>query len=109
MNKKLPRIFKVDIDKEINNNRDVYYVKNSDDFAFSSSKYKEENNKEKVNINEKINRIFNSGRHSFNVPVEIITKDKVYNTKIAGKIRNNIITLDNDVIKIEDIIDLNEK
>ena len=107
MSKKLPRIYKGEINKEIKNNLNVYYVKGSNEFSFSSTK--EEKSNDEIDINQKINKIFKTGRHSFNIPVEIITKNKVYNTKIAGKIRNNIITLDNDVIRIEDIIDIKEK
>lgn len=109
MDKKLPRIFRSEIDKQINNNRSVYYVnKESDDFSFSTRKEKEVKTSS-IDINEKINGIFKPGRHSFNVEVEIITKSKTYDTKIAGKIRDCIVTLDNDVIPIHDIVDIKVK
>ncbi len=111
MDKKLPRIFQNDINKEINNNRSVYYVKSeSDDFSFSTRSEKNEKNfVEENNIEEKLNRIFKPGRHSFNVGVEIITTNQVYDTKIAGKVRDCIITLDNDVIAMKDIVDIKVK
>lgn len=112
MDKKLPRIFRNDFNKEINNNRSVYYVKaNDDEFSFSTRK--EQKIQEDISTNqtveEKLNAIFKPGRHSFNVDVEIMTKDKVYHTKIAGKIRDTIITLDNDVIAMQDILDIKIK
>ena len=112
MDKKLPRIFRNDFNKEINNNRSVYYVKaDNDDFSFSTRKETDvqKNLAKKQGIEEKLNAIFKPGRHSFNVDVEIITNEKVYHTKIAGKIRDMIITLDNDVIPIGNILDIKIK
>ena len=112
MDKKLPRIFKNDINKEINNNRSVYYVNSeieNDSFYFSTRKEKSEDYVKDLDINEKISRIFKPGRHSFNVGVEIITTLKWYDTKIAGKIRDCFVTLDNDVIPLKDIIDIKIK
>lgn len=112
MDKKLPRIFKNDFKKEINNNRSVYYVKaDNEEYAFSTRKENvlENDSFMNNNIDEKLNAIFKPGRHSFNVDVEIITKEKSYHTKIAGKIRDTIITLDNDVIAVKDIVDIKVK
>ena len=108
MNKKLPRVFRNTIDKEIKNNREVYYVNSSDD-DFSFVKEKKDIIKEDIDINEKIRRIFKPGRHIFAISVIIVTKDKTYDTKIAGKVKDNIITLDNDVININSILDIYEK
>lgn len=110
MNKKLPRIFRNDIDKEINNNRKVYYVKSEEnDFAFSTRKEKAKSANQTTDIQEKLNAIFKPGRHSFNVGVEIVTLSKTYDTKIAGKVRDCLITLDNDVIPLKDILDIRVK
>lgn len=99
--KKLPKIYKNDISHEIKNNKDMVYVKSNEE------EFIKENNE--MSIDEKITTIFNSNRHIFNIPIEIVTKDKKYSTYIAGKMRDCIITLDNDVIKIDDIIDIREK
>lgn len=106
MDKKLPRIFRNDIDKKINNNRVVYYASenNEEDFFFSTKE--RERKEDAINIDDKINQIFKPGHHSFNVGVKIITKEKTYDTKIAGKVRDCLITLDNDVIRISDILDI---
>ena len=98
MNKKLPKIYKSSINKTINNNKKVDYVskkvvsKNKDSDIFD--------------INTKISDILNSNRHFFNTKVLIETKDKQYKTKLAGKIKDYIITLDNDIIFIKDIINI---
>ena len=39
----------------------------------------------------------------------IVTKDKTYDTRIAGKLGNRLITLDNDSININDIKKIYEK
>ena len=95
--KKLPKIYQGEFNKEIKNNKESDYATNSD------SVIKDEN------VLETLNKLFSSTRHTFNIPVIIKTKNKVYDTKIASKINNYIITLDNDVIFIEDIISIKEK
>ncbi len=59
-----------------------------------------------ISVDEKIDKLFNTNGYVFSKNVEIATNDKVYNTKIAGKVNNHIITLDNDIIKISDIKDI---
>ena len=59
-----------------------------------------------ISVDEKIDKLFNTNGYVFSKNVEIVTNDKVYNTKIAGKVNNHIITLDNDIIKISDIKDI---
>lgn len=94
--KKLPKLYKNEINKNINNNKKYCYLKN-------------EVGEEKDNIAEKLRKIFNGMGYSYNIPVIIRTKDKEYNTSLISKTKNNIITLDNEVIKIEDIISLDIK
>ncbi len=60
----------------------------------------------KETIDEKLDKIFNTNGYIFNIDVTIITKVKEYHTKIASKINNYIITLDNDIICIDDILDV---
>ena len=57
-------------------------------------------------IDDKLNRLFNTNGYIFNTSVKIITNNKIYDTKIATKVGNSIITLDNDIIKINDIKDI---
>lgn len=96
--KKLPKLFKNEIDKPLNNNKKYCYLK-------------EETSEQvdKLTIDEKINKIFNGLGNAYNVPVKIKTKDKVFTTSLVSKTKNNLVTLDNEVIKIEDIISIDEK
>lgn len=93
--KKLPEIYKNEINKNINNNKEYCYLE------------KEEEKKE--NIEDKIASIFNGMGYSYNIPVTIKTKDKEYHTSLIAKTRNSLITLDNDTIKIADILSIEEK
>ena len=57
-------------------------------------------------IEEKLDKLFNTNGYIFNIKVKIITIDKVYDTRIASRVGNSIVTLDNDVICINDIKDI---
>lgn len=103
MEKKLPKIYANRIDKDINNNDKVAYSKN-DQFR----EVKEQNttlNFEK-SINQKISDIFNSPRYVYKADVDITLKDKKIKVKLVGKNNNKLITLDNELIPIDDIIDI---
>ena len=102
MSKELPKVYRNNIDKDINNNKTTEYVKNNDEKQSLNRKI----NNEVDTVHDKVFDILNSSKHFFNIPVIIKTKNKEYNTKIAGKIRNYIVTLDNDVIFIKDILNI---
>ena len=55
-----------------------------------------------------INKLSHDG-YVFNKRVVIVTRDKTYDTKIAGRLGNRIITLDSDSINIDDIVKIYEK
>jgi hypothetical protein len=57
----------------------------------------------------KLNYIFNSTHHPYNVGVIIKTKYKIYNTSLVKKMGDRLITLDNDSILINEIISLEIK
>ena len=82
------------INKRINNNQDSCEVI-KDDLII-----------EDISVNDKLNNLFNTNGYIFNKEVNIITDNKTYNTRIAGKVNNHIITLDNNVIDIRDIKDI---
>lgn len=90
--KKLPSIYKNEINKKIKNNREVTYIK-----------------EEKQNINEIIDSIFNGLGYSYNIPLIITTKNKVYETSLISRSKTNINTLDNDSIPINEIITIERK
>ena len=109
---KKPKVFENQIDKTIRNNKMVFdstkeevvneLVLEGDD--------KRSDNKKNINndltIVDKITRLLNREGYIFNVDVSIITKDDVFKTHIARIVNNHIITLDNDIINIDDVIDI---
>ena len=91
--KKLPEIYKNNFTKKIKNNREVCYLRNEDVISTVSN----------ISIEEEINNIFSGIGYSYNIPVEIVTNKKVYNTSLVAKARENVVTLDNEIIAIGDI------
>ena len=61
------------------------------------------NKEEKIDIRQTINKLFKQNK-LYKQDVELETKDTTYNTKIIGKTNEHIITINNEVIKIDDII-----
>ena len=93
MNNKLPKIFKKDITKDhINNTKTVSINKKI--------------NSDNLSVEDKIKKLFKSTRYVFNIGVIIKTKNKEYDTKIIGKVKNSVITYDNDIIPIVEIEDI---
>ena len=66
--KKLPKIYQNKINKKINNNKEVEYVKNKN-----------------INVRETLNKIFSGMGYSYNIPVIIETNSKVYDTSIVTR------------------------
>lgn len=100
MDKKLPKVFANKIDKPFKNNETVYYDRNEEK--------KEEPIKinSALTINQKINQIFGSSRYVYKADVVITTKNGAFNKKIIGRNRHELITMDNEVIPINEILDI---
>lgn len=94
--KELPKVFQNKIDKQINNNRSVFY---------SNNNYTEEV-KDNRTVLQKINDIFSSPNYVYKANVEITLKDKKVTKRIIGRNKDYIITMDNDLIPVRDIIDI---
>ena len=104
MEKKLPKVFANKIDKNLNNNETVYYNKNEE------RKIEEKDPLSSIlTVNQKINQIFSSARYVYKADVVITTKNGKLNKRIIGRNRNELITMDNEVINIDDIIDIEFK
>ena len=104
MEKKLPKVFANKIDKNLNNNETVYYNKNEE------RKIEEKDPLSSIlTVNQKINQIFSSARYVYKADVIITTKNGKLNKRIIGRNRNELITMDNEVINIDDIIDIEFK
>lgn len=98
--KKLPKIYQNNIDKRINNNREVYY-------SFSNN-----NNSVNVNcsnINSTLDDIFNSDRAIYNIRVIINTNNKVYDTYLVARTSTYLLTINQERIPIKDIVSVQIK
>lgn len=97
MEKKLPRVFANKIDKKINNNKSYYVAKDE------KEKPKKKDN---INVDVKINKIFNSTRYVYKANVVIELNNKTVTKKVIGKNDDSLITIDNELIPISDIKDI---
>lgn len=90
-------------------NRDIGNVNNDQEFFYSATnKSTQTTNKNPINLEYKINNLFKSNKYIYKIRVNIKTKSKDFNTTIIGKNNTNLITLENTLIPIKDIIDINE-
>ena len=101
--KKLPKIYQGEFNKKIINNKKICYVEKSNDLNVTTSE------NEDNNIMELLNEIFSGIGYSYNIPVIIKTANKEYTTSIIAKTKKNIITLDNEVIPISEIVSIKKK
>ena len=89
-----PRVYANPINKKIDNVQDLF---RSD---------KDSRSINPVDVNKKINEIFASRNHVYKSRVRITLKDGVVEKEIVGKTNINLLTLDGDLIKITDIVDI---
>ena len=95
--KDLPKVFQNNVNKEFKNNNSVFYSRN----------YIIQNEvKDSKTILQKINDIFSSPNYVYKANVEITLKDKKNTKRIIGRNKNYIITMDNMLIPITDIVDI---
>ena len=97
--KDLPKVFHNTIEKKLTNNNTVFYSNNNQN-------KKNINEGDSKNVLQKINTIFSSPNYVYKANVEITLKDKKIIKRIIGRNKNYIITMDNDLIPIIDIIDI---
>jgi len=95
--KELPKVFHNKIDKKFDNNRSVFYSNNT---------YEEDRSVDTRTVLQKINEIFSSPNYVYKANVEITLRDKKVTKRIIGRNKNYIITMDNDLIPISDIVDI---
>ena len=100
--KDLPKVFHNKIDKQLNNNENIYYGSGTE---LKISNEEKKNTKEK-SVSQKINEIFSSQKYVYKTNVIITLKDKQIRKRRIGRNKDYIITMDNELIKISDIIDI---
>lgn len=98
--KKLPKIYQTEFNKQINNNRHSCYVENE------PLRLNEDYIQDK---NEVLDEIFSGIGYSYNIPIIIKTKNKTYDTSLIARTKYNVVTLDNDVISLNEIISIKKK
>ncbi len=89
-----PRVYANPINKKIDNVQDLF---RSD---------KDSRSINPVDVNKKINEIFASRNHVYKSKVRITLKDAVVEKEIVGKTNINLLTLDGNLIRITDILDI---
>lgn len=100
MNKKLPKVYANKIDKKLKNNETVYH---------ENGKVEEKKQVESLDVYKKINKIFSSSRYVYKAEVVITLNSGKVVKKIIGRNENELITMDSEVIKIKDILDIEFK
>lgn len=103
---KLPKIYQNKIEKEINNNKKIYYGSRNESSISPKENSVVSNSEEIENL---IDHIFSLPTYSFNIGLLIHTKEKIYDTSLIAKTKGSIITFDNDTIPIKDIIRIEKK
>lgn len=111
MKKELPEIFKKSVDSKHCNNKKVFYTSENKETTETQQTITITTNDNVINnslstVEEKIRKLFKSSRYIFNINVLIKTDKKDYDTKIAGKVKNSLVTVDNEVIPIIEINDI---
>lgn len=104
MEKKLPKVFANKIEKELKNNDRVYVA----------SKNVEEKQEPVIhlngmNVSQKIKAILNSKNYIYKAEVLIKTSNGTITKKIIGKSGNQLITMENELIPIDTILDIQLK
>ena len=100
---KKPKIFKPNMSFIDNNEKAYVSFLKDDNVSVSIDK------KDSDDVISFLEKLSSNGTYIFNKKIKIVTNDDTYHTRIAGKIGNKIITLDNDSIKIDDILKIEEE
>ena len=94
----LTKFFINKIDKSIKNNKESYYYKGNEPIIIDDAD---------INVKETINEIFNSDSFVYKTKVTIKFKNgksKVY--EIVAMKNNELISIDGDKIKVDDIVNI---
>ena len=102
--KKLPKIQGFDLSKDVHNNKQIYNSLDNKEIKKDSSKKKELFNT--LTVKEKLKELIKSNNYIFNTKVTLLIDDKEKECNIAGIVNNHIITMDNEIIKIDDLKDI---
>lgn len=96
---KKPKVFANYIDHKLNNNEEV----------FASYRGNKSDVNEYINVRKKIRDIIESPSYVYKADVIIKTNEKTIEKTIVGVNNNKLLTIDNESIYIDDILDINLK
>lgn len=94
MNKNLPNVFAVPIEKKIENNKETFV-----------SSMKEVAEEERVDL-ATIDKIFNAKDHVYKTHVHIKTKEGIIDAQVIGRTNKSLLTLDGKKISLEEILEI---
>lgn len=100
--KKLPNIFKPDMNRQVKNNEEVYYS-----FIKPQKEEIKKETKKNKNSSMRVSTILNNN-NIFNKKVLIKTSTNEYKTEILSKMGNNIIIANGKVLATSDILSIDE-
>ena len=106
MEKKLPKVFANPLDHKIENNKEVFYSQNEKGLEPLTSEPSKISSLKEKSISQKIQDIFNAKSYVYKADVKIKLKSGIVEKKIVGKNQKYLITLDNEKIPLEDILDI---
>lgn len=91
-----PKVFQNIISKKIDNNRNCSVTRSNEAY-------------ESADVTTKINNIFNSKDYIYKANVVIKLNSGSVEKQIIGKKDDNLLTIDNEIIPIKDILDIYRK
>ncbi len=104
MDKKLPKVFQNHLTHPVQNNRDIYYSK------VKEATPQEERSNRSIRGNtvyEKIQNMFSSPTYVYKADVEIVLNNGEHMVrKVIGSHQGHLITMDNELIPINQIQDI---
>ena len=107
--KKLPKISEFSLYNSIHNNKKVFdslKEKDADKKIISKKEIKVKNKKDILTVKEKIKELIKGNNYIFNTKVILVFDDREEEVNIAGVVNNHIITMNNEIIKIDDLKDI---
>ena len=108
--KKLPKIYQNELDRKVCNNKKIFNglkddIKKDEEIGKEELKINDERYKD-MTVGEKIKELINQKSYIFNIPVSLVFENREEKCQIAGVVNNNIITMDNKIVKISDLKDI---
>lgn len=105
--KKLPKIFQNELASNIKNNKKVYDSLKDKNIELNENKIiKKQSSKKILTVKEKVKELIKGNNYIFNTKVTLVFNDSERECNIAGVVNNHIITMDNEIIKIDDLKDI---